>query len=234
MYGSIRLALLPLVIALVVAQAPGHAQSPAALLQSANAMGGPTALRALKTQVIESAGKQFDSSSTPQPLGPTRQITTFRYTLTRDFTQPRLRLQWEGQSLGSNQAVRFVETIDGSIGMLQEGGDGGKQVRLHPGRFATRLREERRNPARLILAALNQKSLRHAATPSSTASATRCCHLLKAAMSFASISTRRCGYRRKSKFSKTILSKATAAIRCAAATGAKSTALCCRLACATN
>jgi len=93
MYGSIRLALLPLVIALVVAQAPGHAQSPAALLQSANAMGGPTALRALKTQVIESAGKQFDSSSTPQPLSPTRQITTFRYTLTRDFTQPRLRLQ---------------------------------------------------------------------------------------------------------------------------------------------
>jgi len=162
MYGSIRIALLPLVIALAVAQAPGHAQSPAALLQqSANAMGGPTALRALKTQVIESAGKQFDSSSTPQPLGPTRQITTFSYTLTRDLTQPRLRLQWEGQSLGSNQAVRFVETIDGSTGMLQEGGDGGKQVRLHPGRLATRLREERRNPARLILAALNQKSLRH-------------------------------------------------------------------------
>jgi hypothetical protein len=74
MYGSIRLALLALVIVVAVAQAPGHAQSPAVLLQqSANAMGGPTALRALKTQVIESEGKQFDSSSTPQPLGPTRQ-----------------------------------------------------------------------------------------------------------------------------------------------------------------
>ena len=45
--------------------------------------------------------------------------------------------------------------------MLQEGGDGGKQIRLHPGRLATRLREEHRNPARLILVALNQKSLRH-------------------------------------------------------------------------
>ena len=100
MYRSIRLALLPLVIVLAVAQAPGYAQSPAAALlqQSANAMGGLTALRALKTQVIESEGKQFDSSSTPQPLGPTRQITTFRYTLTRDLTQPRFRLQWEGQS----------------------------------------------------------------------------------------------------------------------------------------
>ena len=124
-------------------------------------MGGLTALRVLKTQVIESAGKQFDSSSTPQPLGPTRQITTFRYTLTRDLTQPRLQLQWEAQSLASNQTVRFVEIIDGSTGMLREGGDGGKQVRLHPGRLVTRLREEQRNPARLILAALNQKNLRH-------------------------------------------------------------------------
>jgi glyoxylase-like metal-dependent hydrolase (beta-lactamase superfamily II) len=161
MYQSIRLALLSLVIVLAVAQAPGHAQSPAALLQqSANAMGGLAALRALKTQVIESEGKQFDSSSTPQPLGPPRQTTTFRYTLTRDLNQPRLRLQWEAESSGSNQTVRFVETIDGSTGMLQEGGDG-KQMRLHPGRLATRLREEQRNPARLILVALSQKGLRH-------------------------------------------------------------------------
>jgi glyoxylase-like metal-dependent hydrolase (beta-lactamase superfamily II) len=171
MYRSIRLALLSLVVALAVARAPAHAQSPAAALlqQSANAMGGLTALRALKTQVIESEGKQFDSSSTPQPLGPTRQITTFRYTLTRDLTQPRLRLQWEGQSLESKQTVRWVETIDGSTGMLQEGagrrgeieGDGAKPTRLHPGRLATRLREEQRNPPTLILGALNQKSLRH-------------------------------------------------------------------------
>jgi hypothetical protein len=162
MYQSIRLALLLLVVVVAVAQAPAHAQSPAAglLQQSANAMGGLPALRALKTQVIESEGKQFDSSSTPQPLGPTRQITTFRYTLTRDLTRPRLRLQWEGQSLGSNQTVRFVETSDGSTGMLQEGRDGGRRIRLHPGRLATRLREEQRNPAKLILAALNQKSLR--------------------------------------------------------------------------
>jgi glyoxylase-like metal-dependent hydrolase (beta-lactamase superfamily II) len=164
MFWSIRLALLPLVIVVLASeQVPSYAQSsaPALLQQSANAMGGPTALRALKIQVIESEGKQFDSSSTPQPLGPTRQITTFRYTLTRDLTRPRLRLQWEAQSSGSNQTVRFVEIIDGSSGMLQEGEEGGKQIRMHPGRLATRLREEQRNPARLILAALNQKSLRH-------------------------------------------------------------------------
>ena len=162
MFWSIRLALLSLVIMFAAEQVPSHAQSPAALLQqSANAMGGPTALRALKSQVIESEGKQFDSSSTPQPLGPTRQITAFRYTLTRDLTRPRLRLEWEAQSLGSNQTVRFVEIIDGSSGMLQEGEGSGKQIRMHPGRLATRLREEQRNPARLILDALNQKGLRH-------------------------------------------------------------------------
>src|SRR5262249_32296556 len=163
MFWSIRLTLLSLVIMFAAEQVPSHAQSPAAALlqQSTNAMGGPTALRALKSQVIESEGKQFDSTSTPQPLGPTRQITTFRYTLTRDLTRPRLRLEWEAQSLGSNQTVRFVEIIDGSTGMLQEGEGSGKQMRMHPGRLATRLREEQRNPARLILAAMNQKSLRH-------------------------------------------------------------------------
>jgi Metallo-beta-lactamase superfamily len=162
MYGSIRLALLALVIVLAVAPAAGYVQSPAALLQqSANAMGSVTALRALKTQVIESEGKQFDSSSTPQPLGPTRQITTFRYTLTRDLTRPRLRLEWEAQSLASKQTLRFVEIIDGSNGMLQEGGDSGKQIRLHPARLATRLREEQRNPARLVLGALDRKGLRY-------------------------------------------------------------------------
>src|SRR5919109_510858 len=124
MYQRIRLTLLALVVVLVIGQAPGHAQSsaPALLQQSANAMGGLTALRALKTQVIESEGKQFDSSSTPQPLGPTRQITTFRSTLARDLIQPRLRLQWDAQSLATKQTVRFVEIIDGSAGMLQEGG----------------------------------------------------------------------------------------------------------------
>jgi len=163
---AIRLVLLPLVVTLLAAGADAQAPSPAALLQqSANAMGGVAALRALKTQVVESEGKQFDSSSTQQPLGPTRQINTFRYTLTRDLARPRLRLQWEAQSLGGNPPIRFVETIDGNVGMLQEGsgrrGDSeAKPARLHPGRLATRMREELRSAPRLILAALNGKSLK--------------------------------------------------------------------------
>jgi glyoxylase-like metal-dependent hydrolase (beta-lactamase superfamily II) len=153
-------------ILIMLAPAAAHAQTAAGLLQqSAQAMGGLAALRAVKTQAVESEGKQFDSSSTQQPLGPTRQINTFRYTLTRDLTRPRLRLEWQGQSLTGNPPARWIETIDGDIGMLQEGsgrrGEGeAKPSRLHPGRLATRLREELRNPPKLILTALNAKTLK--------------------------------------------------------------------------
>jgi glyoxylase-like metal-dependent hydrolase (beta-lactamase superfamily II) len=154
-------------IVLTLLPSAAHAQTAAALMQqSAQAMGGLAALRALKTQALESEGKQFDSSSTQQPLGPTRQIGTFRYTLTRDLTRPRLRLEWEGKSLAGNPPARWIEKIDGDIGMLQEGsgrrveGESAKPSRLHPGRLATRLREELRNPPKLVLTALNAKSLK--------------------------------------------------------------------------
>jgi glyoxylase-like metal-dependent hydrolase (beta-lactamase superfamily II) len=136
------------------------ADAKALLEQSAKAMGGMQALRSLKNQVVESEGKQYDSSSTPRPGGATRQISTFRYTLTRDLTQPRLKLEWEGKSLGARDDVRFVEIIDGPVGLLQEGGSSGKLSRLHPARLATRLREEKRAGAKIILVALGQKSLK--------------------------------------------------------------------------
>jgi len=112
--------------------------------KAAMAMGGMTALRALRNEIVESEGKQYDSSSTPQPLGPTRQISTFRYSLTRDLSQPRLRLEWDGRTSGRNEAIRFIEVIDANAGSLREGeATAAKISRLHPGRLATRLREER-------------------------------------------------------------------------------------------
>jgi glyoxylase-like metal-dependent hydrolase (beta-lactamase superfamily II) len=143
----------------------GHAQSAKTLVvQALNAMGGISALRALKNQIVESEGKQFDSSSTPKPLGPTRQISAFRYTLTRDLTQPRMRLEWESGNSARGQSIRFVEVIDGDIGSLQEGDPtSAKQTRLHPGRLATRMREEQRVSARLLLNAAADKSLRRLA-----------------------------------------------------------------------
>ena len=133
MHRTIRLTLFTLLIALTVTVAEAHAQSAAALLRrSADAMGGLAALGALKNQVVESEGKQFDSSSTQQPLGPTRQINTFRYTLTRDLTQPRLRLQWAAQSLGGNPPIERVEPVAGTYGKMKR--------RVYAGEYA-RLRE---------------------------------------------------------------------------------------------
>ena len=130
------------------------------LEEAAKAMGGLPALKALKNQVIESEGKQFDSSSTARPGGPTRQISTFRTTLTRDLAQPRLKMEYEGKSLLARQAIPWVEIIDGEVGLLREGaGAGAKQSRLHPARLATRMREEKRAAAKIILVALGQKNL---------------------------------------------------------------------------
>jgi len=132
--------------------------------RAVNAMGGMSALSAVKNQVIESEGKQFDSSSTPKPLGPTRQISTFRYTLIRDLTQPKLKLDWESRNTARNDTIRFIEVIDGDIGALQEGeAKNAKQSRLHPGRLATRMREEKRAPIKLLLVASAQKSLKRLA-----------------------------------------------------------------------
>jgi glyoxylase-like metal-dependent hydrolase (beta-lactamase superfamily II) len=126
-------------------------------------MGGMVALRALKNEVVEAEGKQFDTAFPLQPKAG-RQITSVRYTLTRDLEQPRMRLEWEARNLRRNEDIRFVEIIDGSVGLIQEGnGAAAKVSRLHPGRLATRLRDGKRSAARLIQVAAAQKSLRRLA-----------------------------------------------------------------------
>src|SRR5262245_24949590 len=149
----------------LAASGPAAAQSAQSLIaDAANAMGGMPALKALKSQVVESEGKQFNSSLSPQPADSPRQISSFRYTLMRDLNRPRLRLDWDGRGAARTENVRFVEIIDGSTGVLQEGeGPSAKQSRMHPGRLVTRLREETRNPPRLIPLASASKSLRRLA-----------------------------------------------------------------------
>src|SRR5581483_5395822 len=84
----------------------------------------------------------------------------------RHLLQPRLRLQWEAHSLTGNPPTRWVETINGDVGMLQEEsgrrveGQAAKPTRLHPGRLATRMRDEISNPPKLILTALKSNDLK--------------------------------------------------------------------------
>ena len=118
---------LSLVLFFLVAEAfPVQAQSTdakALLDEAAKAMGGTQALRSLKNEVVESEGKQFEHAQAKRPGGPGRQTTEFRYTATRDLSQPRLRLEWDARILyPRDDSLRYVEIIDGSIGLLQEGG----------------------------------------------------------------------------------------------------------------
>jgi glyoxylase-like metal-dependent hydrolase (beta-lactamase superfamily II) len=159
-------AVLSLVILYLIAGTfPARAQSSdarALLQEAAKAMGGMQALRALKNQVVESEGKQFDHTSTKRPGAPSQQVAVFRSTLTRDLTQPRLRLEWDARtSYPRDATVRWVEVIDGSVGLLQEVDAGAaKSSRLHPARLATRLREEKRASVRIVLAASGEETLR--------------------------------------------------------------------------
>ncbi len=142
-------------------QSFARAQSAQTLIHdAATALGGMANLRALKSEIVEAEGKQFDAVL-PLQFKPGRQISSFRYTLTRDLLQPRIKFEWEARHLTRNEDIRFVEVIDGTAGLLQEGsGSEAKQSRLHPGRLATRMRDEKRSAAKLILAAAAHKSLR--------------------------------------------------------------------------
>lgn len=133
------------------------------LEETARAMGGLTALRALKNQVVESEGQQFEPEQALRPGGQPRHVADFRYTLTREIARPRLRLEWDGKTFYPREApVRYIEIIDGDVGLLEEGATGGasKQTRLHPSRLASRLREERRAAAKIVLTALGQTSVK--------------------------------------------------------------------------
>jgi glyoxylase-like metal-dependent hydrolase (beta-lactamase superfamily II) len=160
---SISAFLSTVLVVMAVGVAPLYAQAtPKALLEeAAKAMGGTQALRSLNNQVVQSEGKQFEPAQAQRPGGPTRHAANFRSTLTRDLTQPRLRLEWDAQTYYPREAaLKYVEVIDGSAGLLLEGG---KPVRLHPARLATRLREENRATVKIVAVALGQKSLRRLA-----------------------------------------------------------------------
>ena len=137
------------------------AQSANTLINDAvKAMGGMSALRALKSQAVEAEGKQSNTAF-PLQFKPGGQISSFRYTLTRDLVQPRMKLEWDARHLTRNEEIRFVEVIDGTAGLLQEGtGAASKQSPLHAGRLATRMRDEKRSAPKLIRTAAAQKSLR--------------------------------------------------------------------------
>jgi hypothetical protein len=146
--------------------APAWAQSEESrtiLEESAQAMGGLNALRGLTNQVVEVSGQQFEPEQGLRPGGEARHVADFRYTLIREMAAPRMRLEWNATTFYPRDgAVQFLEIIDGEYGLLQETSDenaSSSATRLHPGRQASRLREERRAAVTIVLNALGNASL---------------------------------------------------------------------------
>ena len=133
-------------LALCVASIPAQAQrdeATAILEESAQAMGGLQALRGLTTEVLEGSVQQFEPEQGLRSGGAARHVADFRYTLTRQSDEPRLRLEWNARVFYPRQgAVQFIEIIDGEHGLLQETteeGGASSTTRMHPGRQASRL-----------------------------------------------------------------------------------------------
>jgi glyoxylase-like metal-dependent hydrolase (beta-lactamase superfamily II) len=121
--------------------------------ESATAMGGWAALDGVKAQEFIMIGGDLEPMQAVQPNGEPRVINRFSENVLADFEKGRTRITFDGiREYPNTLPVKFVEVIDGDTGMLETPDAKGVPVRerLHPSRMATRLRDLRRLPVRLL------------------------------------------------------------------------------------
>src|SRR5262252_1096257 len=158
----IVLALLVLLSSCSSAQPMGPDAARALIEESAAAMGGWAALDAVKSQEIITAGGDLEPMQAFKPDGEPRVINRYSQGIIVDFEKQLTRVTFDGiREYPSTQPVKFVEVINGDAGMLETPGAKGNPVRerLHPSRLATRLRDTRRLPIRLLHTAKNASDL---------------------------------------------------------------------------
>jgi hypothetical protein len=125
---------------------------------SAESIGGWAAMDAIRNQEILTGGADWEPMQAIEAGGEPRQLNTFGQTLLVDFESGRMRLTFDAlRTYPAPAPVKFVEVIDNEAGMLQTTDAAGNTVsdRLHPSRFATRLRELNRLPLRVLYVAKN-------------------------------------------------------------------------------
>ena len=133
---------------------------------SAASMGGWAALDAIKSQEILTGGADWEPLQALAPAADARQMNTFGQTTLVDYEKKRLRITFDAVRVYPSTApVKFTEVIDGDVGLLQSPDANNKVVseRLHPSRYATRLRDFNRLPLRLLYTAKNAPDLRREA-----------------------------------------------------------------------
>jgi glyoxylase-like metal-dependent hydrolase (beta-lactamase superfamily II) len=163
---AIVLAMLILLSGCSSTQPTGPDAARALIDESAMAMGGWTAINAVKSHEIITAGTDLEPMQAVKPDGEPRTINRFSQGIIVDFEKERMRLTFDAiREYPNTQPVKFTEVINGEAGMLETPDAKGNMVRepLHPSRLATRLRDVRRLPIRLLQTAKSGSDLNRVA-----------------------------------------------------------------------
>src|SRR5437867_1594931 len=159
---AIALTLLMFLSACSSAAPTGPAAGRALVDEAAAAMGGWSALDSVKSQEIITGGADVEPLQAVEPTGQPRVINQFGQDIVADFAKNRMRLSCDAiREYPSRQPVKFVEIVDSDGGMVETSQPDGKTARerMHPSRYATRLRDIRRMPIRILYTAKNAPDL---------------------------------------------------------------------------
>src|SRR5437016_2215523 len=159
---AIALTLLMFLSACSSAAPTGPAAGRALVDEAAAAMGGWSGLDSVKSQEIITGGEDVEPLQAVEPTGQPRVINQFGQDIVADFGKNRMRLSFDAiREYPARGPVKFVEVLDGDGGMLETSQPNGKTARerMHPSRYATRLRDMRRMPIRILYTAKNAPDL---------------------------------------------------------------------------
>src|SRR5216117_1286942 len=159
---AIALTLLMFLSACSSAAPTGPAAGRALVDEAAAAMGGWSVLDSVKSQEIITVGADVEPLQAVEPTGQPRVINHFGQDIVADFAKNRMRLSFDAiREYPSRQPVKFVEIVDSDGGMVETSQPDGKTARerMHPSRYATRLRDIRRMPIRILYTAKNAPDL---------------------------------------------------------------------------
>ena len=178
---SRRLSLLVLFLSVSCSSPPptGPDAGRALLEEAAASMGGWAALDAVKSQEIRTGGVDWEPGQSVDPKGEPRQVNTFGQIVLADYDKKRMRLTFDAlRTYPTPAPIKFVEVIDGDLGMLEGTSADGKPLseRLHPSRLAARLRDYNRLPVRLLYTAKGATDLARA---DDTTAGNKATHVLK-------------------------------------------------------
>jgi glyoxylase-like metal-dependent hydrolase (beta-lactamase superfamily II) len=112
-----------LLAATLILTACGGNYNPTPVQSSAQAMGGSTALQAVRTERVTASGSSFEPEQTFQPGDAPLHVSDFNYTLIQDLASGRLRYDWTRTFVSSSSTQLYAEVLDQGQGLLT-GNDG--------------------------------------------------------------------------------------------------------------